>query len=299
MPGLVSARELDRAKSDQLISRASRFLDEGGGPLLAGSVIGLLFYSDSLRTRAGFEVAAANLSARTFVVSGARHTPVMSMAEPVQDAVRSIAGWCDAICVRHPDATLVGELAELIDVPIVNCGNGEDEHPTQALADVFAISRIRGSIDGLRLAVVGDLAGMRAVHSLMLLLGNYRDVFVRCVSPPGLQMPVQYLGGFASSTNTIEHSARARLDDVEVVYVAGLPRHTRVEVSDADRAHLSVTREALRRARPGVRVLCPLPRIDEIAQEVDATPEAFYFEQSRLALFMRMAILTELVRPPR
>lgn len=293
MRGLMATHDLDRATIDRLLDRADHFAHRGYGQLLAGSVVGLLFYSDSLRTRVGFEVAAARLGARTFVVLGARHTPVMAAAESALDAVRSIAGWCDAICLRHPDATVPRAVAGLVDIPIINCGNGEDEHPTQALIDIYAMRCLRGSIDGVRVAIVGDLVGMRAAHSLVGLLSRYRDVFIRCIAPPGLAMPPQYLADL--DVRDVEESTDLKIDDVDFVYVAGLPRHTQADVSDEDRARLSITRDVLRQARPSMRVLCPLPRIDEIAADVDPTPAAAYFEQSRLGLWMRMAILVEWV----
>ena len=292
MRGLIDTRQLDRRDIDRLLSAADRFADEGARGQLEGRVVGLFFYSDSLRTRVGFEVAAARLGARTFLVTAGRFTPVMSEPEAIDDAVRSIAGWCDAICVRHPEPDVVGALQSIVDISIINCGNGSDEHPAQALADLFAMHRLRGSIDGVRVAIVGDLDGMRCAHSLVSLLGRYRDVFVRCVAPPGLSMPARYLENLRAGTGRVERTERLLIDDVDFVYVAGLPRHTATEVSDAMRESLWITRQALASAPPHTRVLCPLPRIDEIARDVDDTVHAAYFEQSRLALPMRMAVLT-------
>jgi aspartate carbamoyltransferase catalytic subunit len=292
---LLSARDLDRVTLDRILAGAADVGLGASGSPLDGRVIGLLFYTDSLRTRVGFEVAAAHLGARTVGVSGGRYTPVMSEPESVFDAVRSIAGWCDAICLRHPDPAAITALAAMVDVPLINCGNGTDEHPTQSLIDLFAISDQVGSIDNVRLAMVGDLDGMRSAHSLLIALGRYRDVFVRCISPPGLEMPEEYLAGFSANGNRVEHSHRAEYADVDVIYVAGLPRHAKVDVSQDSREALAITSDTLATLSAHTRILCPLPRIDEIRPDVDDTAHASYFRQSELGLAVRMAVLMEIL----
>lgn len=291
MRDLLTVRDLDRATIDKLLSRAREFAMGDGVGAAAGALVGLFFYDDSLRTRTGFEAAAARLGGRAFAVLGPRHTPVMSQPESVQDAVRSVAAYCDAICLRHPDAEVVAEVAALIDRPVINCGNGTDEHPTQALIDLYAISEFTGRLDGVRIALLGDLAGMRAAHSLASALGHYRDVHLRCVSPPGLELPARYADSYGAGGNSIEHLHQPALDGVDVVYVAGLPRRTTVPVSDATRTAFWITGEVVRALPPSVRILCPLPRVDEIQPEVDGTPNAGYFQQSAFGLPVRMAVL--------
>jgi aspartate carbamoyltransferase catalytic subunit len=288
-------RGLGRPEIDALLTRARHLANEDATLSLAGRVVGLFFYDDSLRTRVGFEVATIRLGGHAFSTLGARHTAVMSQPESVHDAVRSVASWCDAICLRHPDVEAASEVARLVECPVINCGNGGDEHPTQSLIDLMAIQETSGGIDGVRIALVGDLDGMRVAHSLMMALGNYRGVHVRCISPPGLGMPRQYTEHFLTRENTIEHLDRVELADIDVVYVAGLPRHTRVPVSDTTRTAFWITGDTVRTLGPTVRVLCPLPRIDEIQPEVDATPNAVYFQQSSLGLPVRMAILEHVV----
>jgi len=295
MPNLLSMRDLGRAEIDALLARARQLAVTKATSSLTGRVVGLLFYADSLRTRVGFEVAAIRLGGHPFSALGARHTMVMSQPESVHDAVRSVASWCDAICLRHPDTEAVSEVARLVECPVINGGNGGDEHPTQTLIDLMTIQELSGGIDGIRIAVVGDLDGMRVAHSLMIALGSYRGVHVRCVSPSGLEMPRQYTEQFLTDENTVEHVSQIELADIDVVYVAGLPKHTRVPVSDTTRTAFWITGDTVRALGPTVRVLCPLPRIDEIQPEVDATPNAAYFQQSALGLPVRMAILEHVV----
>lgn len=298
MRDLLSIRQLDRPTVDALVARARVLGTEGGASSLAGSVVGLFFYDDSLRTRVGFEVAAARLGARTVSVLGARYAAVMSQPESIHDAVRSVAPWCDAICLRHPEVEAVSAVAPLVECPVINCGNGDDEHPTQSLIDLLTIADLTGSIDGVTVALIGDLQGMRVAHSLMMGLGNYRRVHVRCISPAGLKLPQRYLEHYLTGENTVEHVNKLDLDDVDVVYVAGLPRHTSVPVSDTTRAAFWLTEDKVRTLDPTVPVLCPLPRVDEIQPEVDVLPNAAYFQQSALGLAMRMAILEHVLTGP-
>ncbi len=290
MPSLLSIADFDRPTLDGVLARAARPRTRTDLSL-SGATVGLMFYSDSLRTRTGYEAAAGRLGAATFAVLAPRHTPVMSQPESVEDAVRSVAGWCDVLCLRHPDADVVGRVAGLVDVPVVNCGNGTDEHPTQALIDLLAISEVRGQVDGVRIAMIGDLHGMRSAHSLIVALGRYDDVYVRCIAPAGLEMPARYVERFLASGNVTDQTCALDVRDVDVIYVAGLPRHTAAEVPDSVRESLWITPEVLSRLKPHVRVLCPLPRVDEIQPGVDALPQAGYFRQSALGLPMRMAVL--------
>lgn len=299
MRGLLSAAELDRTCIDSLLIAAAAHAD--GLATRAErrqSVVGLMFFEDSLRTRVGFETAAARLGIATTVVSQLRHTAEMAVAESFEDTVRCVAPWCDALLVRHPDSEALARIAIAAATPVINCGSGADEHPTQALIDLFAVQRIRGSIDGLRIALVGDLAHMRSAHSLLLALRCYDDVTARCIAPRGLQMPESFAGPFRTRGGTIEVDTHLRLDDVDIVYVAGLPRTSRNGVSLADQDRLRIDRQRLSCLSTHARVLCPLPRVDEIAPEVDTTPHAAYFEQSALGLPMRMAVLERILGPP-
>jgi aspartate carbamoyltransferase catalytic subunit len=299
MPGLLRAAELDRSRSEELICRA-RMLSNGATPSeRLGSVVGLMFFEDSLRTRVGFEVAASRLGAATTNIVSLRQTAQMAIPETLEDSLRSVASYCDVICLRHPNGDAFDRATRLVPTPVLNCGNGSDEHPTQALVDLLAVAEARGVIDGARVAMIGDLRHMRVAHSLIVALSPYENVFVRCISPPGLTMPAQYTRPFCDRGGLLEEQESLELTDVDVVYVAGLPRtpHNGVTIAQQDRYRIEL--DTLGKLAPGARVLCPLPRVDEIATEVDGTPHARYFEQSAQAVHMRTAILEqELSEPP-
>lgn len=291
MRRLLSSLDLSRTDYDSLLASASVMAKAPTPQQRYGSVVGLVFYSESIRTRVGFETAAARLGAASFLITQSRFTQVMSQPESVEDGMRSIAGWCDAIFFRHPDPTMAASLAHLVDVPVINCGNGSDEHPTQALIDLYAVTQLFGQIDDLRLAVIGDLREMRSAHSLVMALSRYRGIHIRCISPLGLELPEGYVAEYLKAGNTMEVVHEPDFDGVDAIYVAGLPRNPDVQITDATRDSLAITRKTLSRLNPDVRILCPLPRIDEIGRDVDETPNAVYFLQSKLGLDVRMAII--------
>ena len=291
MQSLISSLDLRRHEIEALMDTARSFRDNPYSKCFAGSVIGLFFYSDSLRTRVGFETAAARLGIRSFLVTEPRFTPVMSRPESVEDAVRSVAGWSNALLIRHADDGLVQRITQLVDVPVINCGNGTDEHPTQALVDIFSIGDIFGQVDGISLGLIGDLKGMRSAHSLIRTLSRYNDIYVRCISPAGLELPDRYSFDFTSAGNRIEVSNIPNFANLDIVYVAGLPRHTASDTVDSVRPKFSITAETMDNLDPKTRILCPLPRIDEIHPDVNSAPQAAYFEQSYHALAVRQSIL--------
>ncbi|MDQ8043086.1 MAG: hypothetical protein AAGC46_00350 [Solirubrobacteraceae bacterium] len=289
---LLSARDLTRTSIETLLASA-RSYEVGTGTRHEGAVVGLWFFEDSVRTRVGFDVAAARLGARTAALVATKRSDAMGYAESVEDAVRSVADWCDVACLRTGDPTLVGRLTGSLRCSIVNCGNGLDEHPSQAVADVFAIQRQVGAVDGLRIAIVGNLLESRTARSLALTLGSFDGVTIRSIAPRGLHLPAALHAELTRNGVTVEETATLDVDDVDVVYVAGLPAGTPDggRLAPEEQAALRITPAVVRSLQPQARILCPLPRLDEIERDVDDLDAAGYFEQSRTALFTRMAIL--------
>lgn len=299
MPHLLSALDLGREAVDELFEIARGY--DLGVPCrrLTGKVVALAFFEPSLRTRVGFEVAAARLGAATADVSR-RHTEQMSAPESFTDTMKVVGAYCDLICLRHADTAAPARAAEVSEAPVVNCGNGVDEHPTQALIDLYAIDEIRGGIDGLRIALVGDLRRMRAAHSLIAMLGRYDAVHVRCIFPNGRDLPRELVARAEASRgiSRLEETADMLLEDIDIVYMAGLPANSpEGEVTAAVRRRYSIDRAIAGSLAPHVRILCPLPRVDEISADVDSMVAAGYFAQSALGLPMRMAILEHLLSP--
>jgi aspartate carbamoyltransferase catalytic subunit len=287
MSHLLKVADLARTDVDALLDQALALASSpAAAPTPTGKLIVLAFFQDSVRTRVGFTAAAARLGVATTVVAGVRYGPTMSGGESLPDTARTLGAYCDAILLRHPDSDAPSIAAELAGVPVINCGNGHDEHPTQALIDLLAIRDARGTIDGTRIGIAGDLRHMRAVHSLLHALALYDDVHVRLISPPELKAPPETLPPGAVETGALD------LEELDIVYMAGFAPRTPVgDFDDQTRSRFALTTERARRLDPAVRILCPMPRIDEIEPGVDALPQAHYFRQSALGLPMRMAVL--------
>lgn len=291
---LLSAAGMSRADLDHLIDLAGDVTSAGAG-VLPRFTTGLFFFEESTRTRVGFEVATARLGGTAVTVGATKHTGHMSAAESWSDTIRSVGGYFDVVCVRHRDSTAASLAAAILgEVPVINCGNGSDEHPTQALIDLLAVSEhLAGPPDGVHIALVGDLRNMRSAHSLLLALAMYRAVTVTAVCPPELEPPDRFMRAFVASGNGFETvRSLADVTAVDLVYVAGFAPGASTEYQDAGaRAPYRVTSALVRALPPHVGIFCPLPRIDEIDREVDLLPQARYFRQSELALHMRMAVL--------
>ena len=288
MADLLSTADLSRADIDALVASA-RVYRHGQGRRWQDAVVGLMFYEDSLRTRVGFDVAAARLGARSVTVTGKPRSETMWADERPEDAVRSIGELVDVLCLRHPE---VNVLAPLVRTPVINCGDGNREHPVQSMVNAFALHELHGAIDGLRVAIVGDLDAMRCAHSLALLLAAHRDVHVRCIAPEGLSLPAEICARLAAADAHVSHATAMDVADVNVVYMAGLPAATRAGVLEqAEQARFRFTAETASQLPGHARVLCPLPRVDEIDPVVDDLPCAAYFAQAALAVWPRMAIL--------
>jgi len=290
-PGsLLRIGELTRESVLGLLDRAEWLrANRCGWPSLAGRVVGMFFFQPSTRTRLGFTAAAVRFGAGTVDLLESRFAEGMSRPESAEDTVRSVSTYFDALVLRHPDACVVQCAAASADIPVINAGAGDDEHPTQALIDLFALRRLNPELTGLRIGVVGDLAASRSAHSLLRALDFFPPAEVRLISPPERRLATELRSSLAYPTEELDRLALGGLD---VVYIAGLPEHCGADHMPAPaRARYRLTPERIRELNPDAAILCPLPRIDEIDPAVDDDPRARYFAQSRDGLFVRAAVL--------
>jgi aspartate carbamoyltransferase catalytic subunit len=292
-PGsLLRIGELTRESVLSLLDRAEWLrANRCGWPSLAGCVVGMFFFQPSTRTRLGFTAAAVRLGAGTADLLESRFAEGMSRPESVEDTVRSVSTYFDALVLRHADACVVERTAACAEIPVINAGAGDDEHPTQALIDLFALRRLNPGLTGLRIGVVGDLAGSRSVHSLLRALDFFPPAEVRLISPPERRLPAELRCTLTFPTGELD---RLELGGLDAVYVAGLPERCGAEHMPAPtRARYRLTPERTRELNPNAVILCPLPRIDEIDPAVDREGAARYFAQSRDGLFIRAAVLEQ------
>ncbi len=293
---VVEVGQFDRAWLETLFDRADRMRDlpRDADPL-RGRILATLFYEPSTRTRLSFESAMLRLGGQVVSTENAREFSSAIKGESVEDTVRIVAGYADAIVIRHHEQGAAARAAAVSPVPVLNGGDGPGEHPTQALLDLYTIRHERGRIDGLRVALVGDLRFGRAARSLALLLGLTHDTELVFVSPPAVPMGDDVRAALdARGVRYRDEPDLARvLPEVDIVYQTRIQRERFATPQEyaASRGVYVIDRAALGRMRPDAVVMHPLPRVDEIAAEVDADPRAAYFRQAQNGVFVRMALL--------
>jgi len=255
-----------------------------------GKVLGLLIFQPSTRTRVGFHAAMVRLGGAAIEVTETKLQQGMGRAESLADTVRSISSYCDGLVLRH---SLLDEFRAAIavsDIPVINGGSGWEQHPTQALIDLYAIRRHFARLEGLRIGIVGDLEGSRAARSLIQALGYFTPRELRLMSPEGRGFPLALLGGFGGTI--IEVLQELTVEGLDVLYMAGLPEGLgEARLEETVRERFRLTRRRAERLPPEALVLNPLPRIDEIEPEVDELSIAGYFQQSKEGLFVRCSVL--------
>ncbi len=261
---------------------------------MRGKVLSTLFYEPSTRTRLSFEAAMHRLGGAVVSVAEAKSTSA-AKGESLSDTIRTVSGYADVIVLRHPQIGAAEEAAGVTDVPVINAGDGAGQHPTQSLLDLYTILEEQGRVDGLRIALVGDLKNGRTVHSLADLLANY-DVSFRFVAPEALRMPREVVDRLRIRGISVDESIdlAAAIPDVDVVYMTRIQRERFDDPAEYDRLKDSyvLTRQALSSAKDTVTIMHPLPRVNEIATDVDGLPGAAYFRQSANGVPVRMALLS-------
>ncbi len=292
---LLSISDLGQSGILAVLDRAEEFrLQSPRGTPFLGKILGLLFFQPSTRTRVGFHAAMARLGGATVEVAETKLQPGMGKAESLTDTVRSVSAYCDCLVLRHPSGDEFRSAIAVSDVPVINGGSGGEHHPTQALIDLFAIQRRFARLEGLRIGMAGDLEGSRAVRSLIQALAYFPPRELRLMSPKGRELPLPFLRGFSSSE--INQRYELTVEGLDILYMAGLPKGLgESELDEAVRERFRLTRSRAERLPTEALVLNPLPRIDEIEIEVDELPVAGYFTQSREALFVRCAVLEQML----
>ena len=291
---LTNPADLERAAIEDLLLRALAF--ETGGPdpdRLAGRLLATVFYEPSTRTRFSFEAAMHRLGGQVLSAESAAKTSSAVKGESIDDAVRVISGYADAIVIRHPEIGAVDRAAAAATVPVINAGDGAGHHPTQALLDLYTIRKEIGRLDHLRVGLVGDLRHGRTVRSLALLLARYPANELVLISPPALglgdDVRTALDGVGVEMTDLLEDA----VDSLDVLYQTRVQaeRFESPELYERYRGVYVVTPNLMRRLPEHAILMHPLPRAGEIDPAVDADPRAAYFRQARNGLWMRMAVL--------
>ncbi len=261
--------------------------------LLKGKILANLFYEPSTRTSSSFLAAMERLGGSVIPISEVRYSSV-SKGESLPDTVRTLECYADVIVLRHPETGSAAIAAAAAKKPIINAGDGVGEHPTQALLDLFTIREELGRVDGLTVTMLGDLKYGRTVHSLAKLLSLF-NVKLNYVAPAILRMPAELVAQLgAKGVAQAEHDTlEAVLPETDVLYVTRVQKERFDDLAayESVRGSYVITPETLRSAKPKMAVMHPLPRVGEIAPEVDDDPRAAYFRQMEYGLYVRMALL--------
>jgi len=291
---VISIKDFSRKEIDYIFIVAKKMepFAAKSSSMLSGKILATLFFEASTRTRLSFESAMHKQGGSTIGFAEAEIASVKK-GENLADTVRTVENYADVIALRHPLEGAARLAAEFSEVPIINGGSGAEEHPTQALLDLYTMLKEKRRIDGLKIALIGDLRYGRTVHSLAYALSLY-DIELYLISPETLRMRREVLETIKGKINVTE---KATLDSVvpavDVLYVTRIQRERfpdPVEFAKVKGAY-KIDLETLKGAKKDLTILHPLPRVDEIATEVDDTPYARYFQQVRNGIVVRMALL--------
>ncbi len=294
---LVSIRDLSRDQIEALLDLSEKMIPYARGEkvkrALDGRVLGNLFFEPSTRTKLSFESAAHRLGCDVIDVSEISGTSI-SKGENLSDTIRMVDAYCDIIVLRHPHEGAARLAAKFSENPVVNAGDGAGSHPTQTLLDLFTIRKAKGSLDGLNIVLVGDLKYGRTVHSLADALTMF-GAKLTLVAPDPLQMPPDIYKNLKDKGCNPKKATKLEevIDQADVLYVTRIQRERFPDPAEYQKVAgtYRIDNAMLREAKSDMIVMHPLPRVNEIAHEVDDTPHAKYFEQAFNGVPVRMAIL--------
>jgi carbamoyl-phosphate synthase/aspartate carbamoyltransferase/dihydroorotase/carbamoyl-phosphate synthase/aspartate carbamoyltransferase len=295
---ILSVSQFNRDSLAYIFSRAHEMRElverVGHANLLTGAVLTCLFYEPSTRTSASFIAAMERLGGSVIPITQGVQFSSVSKGETLADTIRTLEQYSDVIVLRHPEIGSAQVAADYASVPVINAGDGAGEHPTQALLDLFTIEEELGRIDGLKIAMVGDLRYGRTVHSLTRLLTQY-DVSLRFVSPEILRLPLVTMNEVIDKGLPVRetHDVADVIENADVLYVTRVQkeRFTDLAQYEAVKDQYEITPELMAKAKAKMIVMHPLPRVGEIHYAVDHDPRAAYFRQVRNGMFIRMALL--------
>ncbi|MDD4692217.1 aspartate carbamoyltransferase [Eubacterium aggregans] len=293
-PGDFTIEELESifGLADKIIANQEEYIDCCKGKLLAS-----LFYEPSTRTRFSFESAMLRLGGKIIGFDNPANSSV-SKGETIADTIRTVSCYADIGVIRHPregTAKLVSKAVP--EMPIINAGDGGHEHPTQTLTDLLTIRHEKGTCDGHVVGVCGDLLFGRTIHSLVKTLARYKDVKFVFISPKELKMPEYFLSMLEPGSYVETDNLDAVIGDLDILYMSRVQRERFVNEEEYLRLKdvYILDKKKMRHARSDMIVMHPLPRVNEIAVDVDADPRAVYFKQAKYGMYVRMALISKLL----
>lgn len=295
---LVTIANLEKEKIEYLIEMAQEFEKHPNRKILEGRVVATLFFEPSTRTRLSFETAANRLGARVIGFTDPKVTS-STKGETLKDTIMMVGNYADVIVMRHYLEGAALYAAEVSPVPVINAGDGANQHPTQTMLDLYSIYKTQGTLENLNIYLVGDLKYGRTVHSLLMAMRHFNPTF-HFIAPRELAMPEEYklyCGEHNIRYEEHEDFNEEVISHADILYMTRVQRERFTDLMEYERVKdVYVLRAAmLAGARPNMRILHPLPRVGEIAYDVDDDPHAYYFEQAKNGLFAREAIICDVL----
>lgn len=293
---LVSITDYSKEDILRILDIAKKFDQNPNRNLLEGRVCATLFFEPSTRTRLSFETAVNRMKGRIIGFSDVSTTS-STKGESLKDTISMVSNYADIIIMRHHLEGAARYASEISSVPVINAGDGANQHPTQTMLDIYSIYKTQGKLDNLTITLVGDLKYGRTVHSLIIGMSHFNPVF-RFVAPDELKLPDTYKRFCDEHHIKYEETsefAEEILDESDILYMTRVQRERFTDLMEYEKVkNIYILRnDMLRNTRDNLRILHPLPRVSEIQQEVDSSPKAYYFEQAKNGIFTRQAIICD------
>ena len=295
---LISIHDFSKEEIINVLSLAAKFEESQTESFLKGKVVASLFFEPSTRTRLSFETAANRLGARVIGFSDAGNTSV-TKGETLKDTILMVSNYADLIVMRHHLEGAAKYASEVTDISIINAGDGANQHPSQTMLDLYSIQKTQGKLTDLTITMVGDLKYGRTVHSLISGMSHFNPTF-HFVAPDELRMPDEYkLFCDKHNIKYYEHTAFSEdvINESDILYMTRVQRERFTDLEEYQKVKnvYILKKKMLDNSRENLRVLHPLPRVNEIAYDVDDSPKAYFIQQARNGLFARQAIICEVL----
>jgi len=294
---LISIQDFSKDEILEVLKMAAEFEKNPSQPIFRDKVVASIFFEPSTRTRLSFETAANRLGARVIGFSDVGNTSV-TKGETIKDTIKMVSNYADLIIIRHPLEGSARYASEVSPVPVINAGDGSNQHPSQTLLDLYSIQKTQGSLDNLFINIVGDLKYGRTVHSLLQAMSHFNPRFL-FTAPEELKLPNVYKE-YLNNRNIPFEETRNLMDGIresDIIYMTRVQKERFTDPIEYERVKniYSLTISMLENAKPNMKILHPLPRVNEIALDVDNSDHAYYFDQAKNGVFTRMAIIAKLL----
>ncbi|MBQ1651168.1 MAG: aspartate carbamoyltransferase [Paludibacteraceae bacterium] len=297
MNKLVSISDCSKEDILHIVDLAEQFEKNPNPHLLDGKLVATLFFEPSTRTRLSFETAVQRLGGRVIGFSDAS-TSSSSKGETLHDTIKMVSNYVDLIVMRHPVEGAARYASEITNVPVINAGDGSNQHPTQTMLDLYSIKKTQGTLENLTISMVGDMKYGRTVHSLLMAMRYFNPTY-HFVAPPELKLPPQYPEYMRA--NNIKFDEREDMNSIlaetDILYMTRVQQERFTDLVEYEKVKNTYTlrNSMLEGTKDNLRILHPLPSINEIAADVDANPKAYYFEQARNGVFARQAVICSIL----